>query len=236
MKTSDHSPKFERYQHKNNLPDQHRLEDMQEFNQDPNEERIVATYKRKDRIFFYDNSSISMSYGQYNVEKCLVILFILVVYSALIIYSYCTLMDSLNFYLLVSSGILDLFISFSYLYFLVKLKSDQIFNRIPISIINVSDILILINFALKIVTMILLSVNYSILGLSAFICFIMKFLIELYFAMISVKLLMFCPCTLYVQEQTEILWNWMKYYVFCCEVEEQENPDYTKLEDLESQY
>jgi hypothetical protein len=142
----------------------------------------------------------------------------------------------LNYILILSGGALDIIISLLYLYFLIKLKSEQIFNKIPNAIINSSDVLILLNFIVKIVTITMIFVDISLLGITAIILFTFKFMIEFYFAVISVKLFMFCPCTLYVQEQSEKAWLWIKYYIFCCEVDEPENPDYTKLEDLESFY
>jgi hypothetical protein len=206
-------------------------------NRDLNEERIISEYRPKERVFYYDNSSISMSYGQHNIEKCLVVLFILIVYGSLLIYSYNLSLDILKYTLLTSGAAFDIIISFLYLYFLIKLKSNQIFNKIPLNLINSTDILILLNFLLKVVTIILIFVDYNILGWSALIFFSTKFLFEFYFAVISIKILVFCPCAVYLQEQTEKLWNCVKYYVFCCEIEEQsENIDYTKLEDLESFY
>ena len=237
MKTSEHGSKYERYIHRDDyIGYRDRKEDFGEFNPDLNEERIISSYKPKEKVYFYDNSLISLSYGQYNVEKCLVVLFILIVYTAILIYDYYPLLSNFSFILLVSSGSVDIIISFLYLYFLLKLKSDQIFNKIPNAAVNSSDILIIANLVAKILTLVMIIVDYSILGLTAIILFVMKFLIEFYFNVISVKLFMFCPCTLYIQEKTEKVWNWIKYYVFCCEIEEPENPDYTKIEDLESFY
>jgi hypothetical protein len=236
MKTSNQGNKYAKFLHLRLNSGLNKPEESQVFNQEINEERIISEYRPKDRVYYYDNSSISMSYGQYNVEKCLVVLFILIVYSSLLLYSYYISLDNMSFILLISGAVFDVIISFMYLYILVKLKSDEIFNKIPLKVINSTDILIMINFFLKIVTIILIFVNYYNIGLSAILLFSTKFLFEFYFAVISIKLLIFCPCTVYIQEHSEKLWNWAKYYIFCCEVEETENPDYTKLEDLESFY
>lgn len=237
MKTSDHSNRYEKFaKHRNLAQGRQRVEDIPEFNQDLNEERIITTYHPKERNYYYDNSSISMSYGQYNVEKCLVVLFVLLVSSAILIYNYYFTLRLVSSILVISGAALDFIISCLYLHFLLKLKSEEIFNKIPTTLINSSDILIGISLAVKIASYIMIWVDYSLLGWSAVLLFSFKFLLEFYFAVISIKLLIFCPCTIYIQEQSEKLWNWIKYYVFCCEVEETENPDYTKLEDLESFY
>jgi hypothetical protein len=236
MKTSDAANKYEKFSGARGAS-KNRVEEFNEFNNDLNEERIISTYRPKERIFFYDNSQISMSFGQYNVEKCLVVLFIMIVISALFIYNHYLILSNLSLMLLICGGGVDIITSFIYLYFLVKLKSEQIFNRIPSSLINSSDILILINLMIKLVTLVFIYMELYSLGFHSVILFTLKFLLDFYFAVISVKIFMFCPCTLYLQEQSTRLWNWIKYYVFCCDIEETpENPDYTKLEDLESFY
>jgi len=61
-------------------------------------------------------------------------------------------------------------------------------------------------------------------------------LLDTYFIVISLKLFMLSPCMIGIQEFLQRLWNNVKYYVLCCEVEEPDQPDYTKLEELESFY
>jgi len=237
MKTTDIGNKYGNFtQNRKDLINKNRFEDLEGFNQDLNEERIVSIYKPKERIFYYDNSQISMSFGQYNLEKCLIVQFILIILTACLLYEYSTNLDYLNCVLIFLGGGLDVIASIFYIYFLYKLKSNDIFNKLPNFAINLTDIMILINLFIKIFTIVMIYVDYSTLGVSALILFTLKFFIEFYFSVISVKLFMFCPCTLVLQEQTEKMWNWIKYYIFCCDVEEPENPDYTKIEDLESFY
>ena len=214
-----------------------RQEELNDYQNDLNEERIISSYKAKEKIFYYDNSAISMSYGQYNVEKCLIVLFLLIVYSACLVYNYYLFLDNLKLIILIICFSLDIIVSFLYIYFLIKLKSDEVFNRIPTVVVNSTDIIILINFIVKIASIILICFDYATLGILALILFAIKFLIEFYFAIISVKILMFCPCSVYIQEQTEKLWIGIKYYVFCCEADnENENAEYTRIEDGESFY
>lgn len=231
MKTTDLSGRKSEKLEKNKLTER----EFGNLNENLNEERIVYT-KPKHKNFYYDNSSISMSYGQYNVEKCLVVLLILLVYSSFLIYNYSLMVNTLNCILLFSGVGLDLIISVLYLYFLIKLKGDEMFNTVPMSLINSSDVLVVIDLVIKVATMIMIAVDYSVIGNLATGLFIFKFLIEFYFAVISIKLLIFCPCTNYIQEQTEKVWNWVKSHIFCLEVDEHESLDYTKMEDLESFY
>ena len=65
MKAADQNSKYVQYGQNRNTPT--RNEEFQDLQQDLNEERIISSYKPKDKVFYYDNSAISMSYGQYNV-------------------------------------------------------------------------------------------------------------------------------------------------------------------------
>jgi hypothetical protein len=237
MRTSDQGNRYEKFFNpRNEHKTKKGVDEFDDFNQDLNEERIMSTYRPKEKTFYYDNAHISMSYGQYNLEKCLLVLLIIIIYSACLVYEYFNFFPRVDYYLILVGGGLDVITSFSYLYFLLKLKSQQIFNKIPSVMSNASDVLILINFFVKVVTIVKISVDFYIFAWTGVILFSLKFLFELYFSIISVKLFMFCPCTMYFQEQSEKTWIWIKYYIFCCEVEESGNPDYTKIEDLESFY
>jgi hypothetical protein len=202
-----------------------------------NEERIVSTYHKDNKKFYYDNSSISMSYGQYNIEKCLFVLLFLITYSTCLGYYYYESFDYLTFVFLIIGGSIDVLISFMYLILLIKLRSDTIFNKIPTKLMSFTDLIILANFIVKISQFILVTLIFNQFDVLGIVLIIVKLLFEIYFTVISVKLFMFCPCSVYVQEQTQKLWNGIKYYIFCCEIQDmnnQENPEYTKLDDLDS--
>lgn len=233
MKTSENENKFSNFtQHRIEILRKERIDDAP-INESLNAERIITTYKNTKKIY-YDNSAISMSFGQYNLEKCLFILLFLIIYSTYIAYSYLDILDKTNLTFLIAGGVIDLIVSLIYLYLLVKLRSDTIFNEIPIGIMNISDYIIILNCFVKMITLIMAVVSYNLIGLLGIIIFSIKFLFDSYFVVVSVKLFMFCPCSLYVQEQTERIWNGIIYYIFCCEYERKENTEYTRLEDLES--
>lgn len=201
---------------------------------DPNEERIISPYQPKEKIYYYDNSTICMSYGQYNMERCLVVQFILIVYSAFLSYDYYLQINNLTFILLISTGGVDIIVTLLYIYFLNKLKSEKIFNRIPMFLSNLTDVVIMMNFVAKSILFVILCLQYFTIGLVAISLFAFKYLIEFYFAAISIKFLMFCPCSRFIQEQSEKLWAWIKLNVFCCDSELEKENDYSKIEDIES--
>src|SRR5947208_3057401 len=103
MKTSEKQTRFVTFanQRKANT-DRNRQED---FPQDLNEERIISSYKPKEKVYYFDNSAISLSYGQYNVEKCLVVLGILIAFSALFIYNYYDSFSSAIFIIFLTSAV-----------------------------------------------------------------------------------------------------------------------------------
>jgi hypothetical protein len=203
-----------------------------------NEERIQPIYKSDKKDFYFDNYDISSSYGQANIEKCLFVIFLVVLYNAFLIFCYyLDIHETVMYFFIFTTGV-DVCVSFFYIYFLIKLKSGQIFNQVPLTALDCSDIMILINFLVKTFLFVFFCLHYFIIGLIGVLLFTVKFLIDVYFILISVKFLMMCPCSLYIQEKLNVLWAGVKYYICCCDVDqpEGENADYTKLEDIESFY
>jgi hypothetical protein len=232
MKTSDVENRFSNNPQKNEIFQKERIDDAP-VNESLNAERIITDYKKTNKIY-YDNSAISMSFGQHNIEKCLFVLLFLIIFSTYLAFSYFLTLDKAFITSIVTGCVVDLIISLIYLYLLIKLRSDHIFNKIPIQMISVSDCIILANIVIKTISFLMSFANYKILGFLGFFLFLLKYLFDVYFTLISVKLFMFCPCSIYVHEQTENLWNSFKYYLFCCEIEQAENMEYTRLEDLDS--
>jgi hypothetical protein len=203
-----------------------------------NDERIQPIYRTEKKTYYFDNYDISSSYGQANIEKCLIVIFVIILYSALLIYTYYLDIHQTIMYFFVATAGLDVCISLFYIYFIIKLKSGQIFNHVPLNALDCSDVLIILNFLVKSFLFVFFCLHYFVIGLVGVLLFTIKYLIDIYFILISVKFLMLCPCSLYVQETLNKLWANIKYYVFCCDAEqrEPENADYTKLEEIESFY
>ena len=232
MKTSDVENKFSNNPQRNEIIQKERIDDAP-VNESLNAERIISDYKKTNKIY-YDNSAISMSFGQHNIEKCLFVLLFIIIFSACVAYNYYTIIDTPFLISIITGCGVDLVVSIIYLYILLKLRSDNIFNKIPVSLITISDRIILANTVVKTIIFIMSIANYSLIWFSGFLLFFLKYVLEIYLALISVKLFMFCPCSIYVQEQTEKIWNGIKYYLFCCEIEQQENFNYSRLEELDS--
>ena len=61
-------------------------------------------------------------------------------------------------------------------------------------------------------------------------------ILDTYFTIVSLKMFMHSNCMIDVREFLERLATTIKYYILCCEKDEPEHQDYTKLEELESFY
>jgi hypothetical protein len=207
-----------------------------DFPDELNEERIISKYKPREIIYYYDNSAISLSYGQYNIEKCLIVLTIILLLNLVIIYNYYPKFTRFVLISIIGSMAVDATISLLFLYFLYKLKSNIKFNKIYG--LNSLDILITLNFVMKSILFIIMLVHNK--TVVAIILLSVKFLVDFYFILLSVKILMFCPCSVYLLEFTEKIWTTLKKYLFCYDKEntatDPENYEYSKLEDIESFY
>jgi hypothetical protein len=204
-----------------------------------NDDRIISTHKHKNKkIYYFDNYEISLSYGQANIEKCLIVILMCLTFSATLIYKYFFDLHETILYIFIGSCFVDLIVTLFYLYFLFKLKAAQIFNNVPIGALDFNDLLILVNFITKIILFIFFCLHYTYIGLTGIALFTFKLLLDIYYTLISVKFLMLCPCSIYVQEITNKIWLNIKYYVCCCDVEqiEPDNHEYTKIEEIESFY
>lgn len=200
--------------------------------QDENDYRVNP---QKERSFFFNNSNICQYYGQSNIEKCIFILFFIITFTSTLLYHFFSLMNTFLFYAITTTLIADAISLVLYSFFLYRLRSENMFDNIPAQAIRMNDFLIVFNSIGKSLVLVLVTLNF--LGWVPFAFFAGKYLIEVYFMMIAVKLFMFCPGARFVQEQSEKFWNFVRFYIFCCEVEqEQEYNEYTRLEEIESFY
>jgi hypothetical protein len=203
------------------------------------DDRIVSTHKpKRDKVYYFDNYEISLTYGQANIEKCLIVILICLSLSASLVYKYYLDLHETILYIFIGSCCLDFIITCFYLYFLFKLKSAQIFNQVPIVALDFNDLIILVNFFTKLTLFVFFFLHYTYIGFTGIALFTTKLLLDIYYTLISVKFLMLCPCSIYVQEITNKIWLNVKYYVCCCDVEqiEPDHHEYTKIEEIESFY
>ena len=203
--------------------------------------KMISQNNRKERELqkfnFHNNSSICYRFGQVNVEKGLIILILQMLLTALIIYYYLFELERVMVYLYVISSGIDAILMIIFIYFIIKFRRDEIFSQFSRGLSNFVDIINTINLLFK-------SINYVILffltnELTFFFCFwfTIKFLFDVYFSFTTLKIFVFCSCTIWINEKFYRLAKWIQYYLFCCEFEDKEDQkEPEKLEELESNY
>ena len=191
--------------------------------------------KEKNFYFYYDNANICQYYGQANIEKCIFLLFFLITYTSTILYYYINIMRKYFFYSIIITLSIDSLSFIIYCYFLYKLKSDEMFEKISNILIKFNEFLIICNSILK--SLILLIASIAFKQFIPLLLFFAKYILDVYFMLNSIKILMFCPCVRTLQENSDKFIFYFKYYILCCDIEQdQENEEYTKIEDIESFY
>lgn len=201
---------------------------------DSSDDRMNIT--PKDKSYFFNNSKLCQYYGQSNIERCLILLFFLIVFSSTILYHYFNHFSSLLFSTIISTIFFNLFSFITYTFFLYKLKSGSMFDVIPNVIVSINDSIIIMNLLVEIFVLSLVSISKDI-DWYCFTLFLAKFIIEVYFVVISVKVFMFCPGSRTCQEISERVWNFLRIYMCCCESDqEMDIAKYQKLEDFDSFY
>ena len=205
------------------------------FNQNAQHDKLLSNYNRKEKRFHYDNSIISQSYGESNIEKCSFVISSILLYSIVLGYVYVDIFSNTKFYIFLFGVAVDFLISVYYLYLYFSLKNEQIFQKVTLNSYSSIDMFILVNYLNKIILIVLIFFDNSFYYLWCLTFFVLKIILDTYFIMISLKLFMLSPCMIKIQEFFQRLWNNIKYYILCCE-EETDLPDYTKLEELESFY
>ena len=221
MKTNDTTFKTN---YANNIP---QIIDNQNIGiDDDNSDSISQRDTENSEIF--DNFAICQKFGQANIEKSIFLLITIISISGLILYYNLKIIKSYFIKLLSISTIIDLLILLFYSFLRIKFSSRQWFNSFPIQLYNCTDYIIIINFAIKLATFILSFFYKKNLGTLILICF--KFLLDLYFLISCVKILIFCPGFKTFEEYFKKPIGWIKFLLICCENEhEPEGNDYKKI-------
>lgn len=237
MKTqSEKSIKYLQFvqQRKANVQKETNIRD--DFPLDVFEERIQSILKPEEVSQKYENTSICYSYGQPNYEKATFALSLLITLAACFLYFYFDLLDK-SFVIIYSSSLaFDSFIFLIYIYFLCKMKSPSIFTPISNTINILLDIINYFNFILKVIIFVFIFMDIAKFNLMAISIIVLMLLTHIYILLITVKILGFSPCFIYMQDLILSFTYTIKYYLCCCEMEQEEPKDYTKLEDVESFY
>jgi hypothetical protein len=208
-----------------------------------NEENLVpnkgniAKAKYLNNANFHNNSNICYRFGQANIEKALFVLITQMILTALLIYIYIYELEKPIIYLFLISAGMDMILMTVFIYFVMKFRQDDIFSTFSRSLSNFVDVVNSINLLIKLM-------NYTALfflveELKFLFCFwfTLKFLVEIYFGLITVKMFVFCSCTIWLNEKLSKLFKWIQFYVFCCDVEDkEEGKEPEKCEELESNY
>ena len=97
----------------------------------------------RNQSFYY--SLICQSYGQNNIEKSIIILSALIIYSSVLINKYYYVLSSIIFIPLIISTLLNVASLGIFGYFLKSLQSASVFNYIPSNIEKINNGIILLN-------------------------------------------------------------------------------------------
>ena len=190
-----------------------------------------------DKIKYYNNSMISDRHGQENIEYSLFIISIQILFTALIAYIFFLALDQLVILLFVIIGIFDVSVLTFYIYFVIKFKKEEIFTSLPKGCLSITDVLNVSSMILKSVNFVLVFVLSDEIDFWFVFSFSLKYLVDIYFCFISLRIYMFCSCGMWCSDFLYKAWLWMKFYIFCCEVDETSSDmEYSRMEDMESYY
>ena len=188
-----------------------------------------------DNTNIFDNFTLSKKYGQSNIERAIILLILIILFSGLILYNNIKLIKTYFIKICFIASIIDVLLLIFYLFLRIKFSPDEWFNSFPIQFFNYMDYILIINFILKIIVFILSFFYQKTLG--SLVLFFIKFLLDLYLFISCVKILIFIPGFKTFEEYFEKTINSIKSFLTCGENEhEQEIYDYKKLNDDTSNY
>ena len=199
--------------------------------EDENSDSISQRDTENSNIF--DNFTLCQKYGQSNIEKAIFLIIAISLISGLILYYNLKIKKTIYIKMLCIASIIDLLLLLFYCFLRIKFSSDQWFNSFPVQLFSCIDYILLLNFALKIAIFILSFFYLKTLLLLLLSSF--KFLLELYFVMNCVKIIIFCPGYKTFQEYFECAIGGIKYILSCCE-NEHDGKDYIKVPEDTTNY
>jgi hypothetical protein len=182
--------------------------------------------------------SVYSKTGQENIEMSLLIHFIQMIYTAIILYIYLEILARTFIYLYLISGFVDIVLMSFFIYFLAQFRSHEAFSHIPRGLFTASDYINFTNLIFKTFNVSLLFSYAEKLNVRFYFAFGFKYLLDVYFCLLSLKLFMFCPCSVWLNNKLFACFRWIKFGLFCCQDEERhlEDEDGKKNEVLESNY
>lgn len=184
------------------------------------------------------NLEISRQFGQNNFEKALLLICIIILLNGVTNFLYYELLSKTYIcFSAASLGIeLILFIILSFFYF--RLKQEKIFNTLPHSLLTLMDVLCLIYLILSAFIVGLLQAQKVGITCPGYWFFIIKFIISVYFVVVTYKVLNFNGCSYTIQGMLKQAWIYISYYILCMEEETNTHTynDYQEFDEFDSEY
>ena len=206
----------------------HQMNNQQTTLEEENYDSISQRDTENSDIF--DNFKLCQRYGQSNIEKGLLLLISIILITGLILYYNIKIMKSYLIKIIYASSIVDMLLLLIFIFLRFKFSNEEWFNSFPIRFYSYIDYIIILNTIFKTVIFILSFLYQKSLGSLGLI--LIKFLLELYFFVSCVKILIFCPGHKILEEFFEKAVGWIKYLLICCENDhEQDAGDYKRLYD-----
>lgn len=184
------------------------------------------------------NLEISRQFGQNNFEKALLLICIIILINGISNFLYYHLLSRTFIWMSIGSiGIeLVLFTILSFFYF--RLKQEKVFNTLPHILLVFVDILCVIYIILSVVILVLLQAQQAGIACPGYWLFIIKFIIAVYFVVVTYKMLNFSGCSYAIQGMLKKAWVYVSYYIFCMEEEANTHTyhDYQEFDEFDSEY
>jgi len=133
---------------------------------------------------------------------------------------------------IIVSAFFDLIPLLFYIYLLIKFNRENVFCQISKITYFFEEIIITINLFIRTATLVLVIFNSTDLGLWIIIIYVTKYVLDIYFTLISIKLFSFSPCNTRLQECFERVFASLKVNLFCYDNNDDlEDISYSKIED-----
>jgi len=177
---------------------------------------MIGRYKKKEIDFYYDNALISYSYGEFNIEKCIIIITIILILSITFLFIYFPIFSLMKTFLMLLTISLDTIILTFYSYVIYNLKKNEIFQRVSLRSYQIIEIVIFINYLTKLILGFATFFDNKFYIFWCLFFLIIKMILDTYFSILSLKIFMHSNCMINAREFFERLATTIKYYILCC--------------------
>lgn len=199
--------------------------------------QIISRTDREIQVINFEKTNIKM--GQKSIEESLMIHLIQMIYTAIILYLFLDYFAGILVYLYLISGMIDIIILSFLIFFSLKFRNSEAFCNIPRNVFNTCEFINFIGLLLKSFNVSLIYSYTTKHKFSLYVSFAIKYLIDLYFCIMSLKMFKFCKFTIWLNHKVFSFFRWLKNLVFCYKEEDkitEEEEVFKKNEVLESNY